>query len=76
MKRKGIQVVDKDSKYGSKDPYKLKALDETVDKYLTKDRFMKVLNKGDSFLNKAGRKFSYTEEDFIEAYLGKDYNRV
>lgn len=34
----------------------------------------RVLDSGDS-LNKPGRKFKYTEQEFIEAYMGKDSAR-
>lgn len=36
---------------------------------------MRVIDSGDS-LTKPGRKFTYTEQDFIEAYMGKDYART
>ena len=36
---------------------------------------MRVIDAGDP-INKPGRRFGYTEEDFIEAYLGKDYARA
>lgn len=32
---------------------------------------MRVIDGGDP-INKPGRRFGYTEEDFIEAYIGKD----
>ena len=34
----------------------------------------RVLNNGDPIL-KPGRRFNYSESEFLEAYLGKDYAR-
>lgn len=41
----------------------------------TKERFPRVLDGGEPLTNKPGRKFGYTEKDFIEAYFGKDNAR-
>lgn len=41
----------------------------------TKDKFPRVLDAGDPLDKKAGRKFGYTEADFLEAYFGKDFAR-
>ena len=43
-------------------------------KLLTKDKFPRIIDGGDT-LDRPGRKFSYTERDFVEAYLGKDFAR-
>lgn len=42
---------------------------------LTKDLYPKVLDAGERS-TKPGRKFNYSDEDFIESYLGKDGNRL
>lgn len=42
---------------------------------LTKDVNARVIDAGDS-INKPGRRFGYTEQDFMDAYMGKDYARA
>jgi hypothetical protein len=42
---------------------------------LSKDKFPRLLDAGES-LNKPGRKFVYSEHDFMEAYFGKDWARA
>ncbi len=37
---------------------------------------IRVLDAGDALDQKAGRKFGYTEQDFLEAYFGKDNARA
>lgn len=41
----------------------------------TKEAFPRVLDSGDSLDQKPGRKFGYTDHDFMEAYFGKDFAR-
>ena len=41
----------------------------------TKERFPRVLDAGEPLTNQPGRKFGYTEKDFMEAYFGKDNAR-
>lgn len=73
-KKKPTETVQQRQKTNSLDPYEFPALNETVAQLLTKDKFPRVLDGGDS-LEKPGRKFAYSERDFIEAYFGKDYAR-
>ena len=42
------------------DPYEFPPIEETVARYLSKDKFPRIIDSGDS-LNKPGRKFEYTE---------------
>jgi hypothetical protein len=46
-----------------------------VAQFLTKDKFPRVLDSGEKS-TQLGRRFNYTQRDFLEAYLGKDYARV
>ena len=41
----------------------------------TKEKFPRVRDAGDQLDQKAGRKFGYTNQDFMEAYFGKDLAR-
>jgi hypothetical protein len=38
---------------------------------LSKDNEFNILDSGET-INKPGRRFAYTDNDFMEAYLGKD----
>ena len=42
---------------------------------LMKGRFPRVLDAGDALDQRPGRKFKYTNDDFLLAYFGKDYAR-
>ena len=41
---------------------------------MTKSKFPRMIDQGAKY-EKPGRKFGYTNNDFLEAYLGKDYAR-
>lgn len=41
----------------------------------TKENFPRILDAGEPLTNQHGRKFGYTEKDFLEAYFGKDNSR-
>jgi hypothetical protein len=41
----------------------------------TSDKFPRVLDSGDALNEKPGRKFEYTDADFMLAYFGKDNAR-
>lgn len=61
----------------SRDPYAFPPIEETVALFLTKDSDqIKVIDGGDALLERSGRKFGYTERDFLEAYHGKDFARA
>ena len=38
----------------------------------TKEKYPRVIDAGEKLDQKPGRKFGYTEADFLEAYFGKD----
>jgi hypothetical protein len=62
--------------FQSADPYDFPPLQKAVDNLMkTKEKFPRVLDAGEPLTNKPGRKFGYTEKDFIEAYFGKDNAR-
>lgn len=42
---------------------------------MTKDKAIKLIDEGE-MLDKPGRKFGYTNQDFLESYFGKDYSRL
>lgn len=42
---------------------------------MTKEKYPRVLDSGTALDSKPGRKFGYSEQDFIEAYFGKDLVR-
>lgn len=69
------KVEDPKKALAARDPYNFPPLQETVAKFLTKDKFVRVLRQGDT-LARPGRRFGYTEDDFLEAYFGKDYAKV
>jgi hypothetical protein len=37
--------------------------------------YPRILDAGDRLDDKPGRRFSYTHDDFLRAYFGKDYSR-
>ena len=41
----------------------------------TNEKFPRVIDSGDRLDQQPGRKFGYTEKDFMEAYFGKDFAR-
>jgi hypothetical protein len=41
----------------------------------TKEKLPRVLDAGERLDDRPGRKFGYTENDFLEAYFGKDFAR-
>ena len=54
-----------------KDAYKYPSLDSTLAHFVSKDGNFGVMNQLDSF-DRPGRKFNYTEKEFVESYFGKD----
>ena len=58
------------------DPFNFPELDVTVKKVLSKDVLQpKIIDHGEK-INKPGRRFNgYTDQEFIEAYFGKDMMR-
>jgi hypothetical protein len=70
-----VEFADSNFKaISSKDPYDFPEIQDTVAMYLTKNRFPRMIDEGDRY-EKPGRKFGYTEDDFLMSYLGKDYAR-
>jgi hypothetical protein len=62
--------------FKSADPYDFPPLQQAVDRLMkTKDKLPRVLDAGEALTDKPGRKFGYTEKDFMEAYFGKDNAR-
>ena len=62
--------------FQSADPYDFPPLQQAVDNLMkTKDKVPRVLDAGEPLIDRPGRKFGYSEKDFIEAYFGKDNAR-
>jgi len=62
--------------YKTKDPYAFEPVQKIVDLLMnTNEKFPRVLDSGDALDQQPGRKFGYTEEDFLLAYFGKDSAR-
>lgn len=64
--------------YQSADPYDFPPLQESVKALMrgSSDGLPRVLDAGDQLNSRPGRKFGYTEQDFLEAYFGKDNARA
>ena len=60
--------------YESMDPYNFPPVEQTVAKFLTKDKYPRVIDGGDVD-RRPGRKFGYTHDDFLESYFGKEATR-
>jgi len=64
--------------YQSADPYDFPPLQDAVKALMrgSSDGLPRVLDAGDQLESRPGRKFGYTEQDFLEAYFGKDNARA
>lgn len=75
-KPKAQEASNKPAPYQVNDPYNFPELNSEMDKQMPKgELYPRVMDAGDS-LSGNGRKFSYTNDDFLRAYFGKDYARV
>lgn len=62
--------------FKSKDPYDFPLVTDAVNVLMKQGgRFPKVIDAGEPLNQQPGRKFGYTEDDFMQAYFGKDYAR-
>eukprot|EP00352_Strombidinopsis_acuminata_P002803 CAMPEP_0176396896 /NCGR_PEP_ID=MMETSP0126-20121128/44656_1 /TAXON_ID=141414 ORGANISM="Strombidinopsis acuminatum, Strain SPMC142" /NCGR_SAMPLE_ID=MMETSP0126 /ASSEMBLY_ACC=CAM_ASM_000229 /LENGTH=195 /DNA_ID=CAMNT_0017770811 /DNA_START=724 /DNA_END=1312 /DNA_ORIENTATION=+ len=60
----------------SVDPYNFPALNESVNTILSSEIDLpRVLDHGDT-IDTPGRRFGYSDQEFLEAYLGKDFRRM
>jgi len=58
------------------DPYNFPALNESVNTILSSEIDLpRVLDHGDT-IDTPGRRFGYSDQEFLEAYLGKDFRRM
>ena len=55
----------------SKDAHKFPPIEETLAQFVSKDGNFGILNDVQAY-EKPGRKFNYSEKDFVESYFGKD----
>lgn len=64
--------------YQTADPYDFDPLQDAVSKMMrpSSDGLPRVMDSGDQLDNRPGRRFGYTEKDFLEAYFGKDNARA
>jgi len=64
--------------YQTADPYEFAPLQESVNTLMRKsaDGLPRVLDAGEQLDSRPGRKFGYTEQDFLDAYFGKDNARA
>lgn len=70
------EVKPKPAPFKSADPYEFAPVTANVNLLMkTKDKFPRVLDSGDALDQQPGRKFQYTEKDFMLAYFGKDSAR-
>jgi hypothetical protein len=72
---KRIEKDGKAKKYDLYEPFNYPPLKDSVAHILSDGNQMKVLDAGEP-IRTPGRKFGYSERDFLDAYLGKDYARA